>query len=92
MLLLLPFRTKIVEAEAINALIKAGFTVVGVGGGGIPVLEDEKGNLVGVEAVIDKDFGSALLANLINADLFVISTAVEKVAINFNKPRSEVAG
>jgi carbamate kinase len=67
-------------------LIKAGFTVVGVGGGGIPVLEDEKGNLVGVEAVIDKDFGSALLANMINADLFVISTAVEKVAINYNKP------
>ena len=60
--------------------------MVGVGGGGIPVIEDEKGNLVGVEAVIDKDFGSALLANLINADLFVISTAVEKVALNFNKP------
>jgi len=50
------------------------------------VIEDEKGNLKGVEAVIDKDFGSALLANLINADLFVISTAVEKVAINYNKP------
>jgi carbamate kinase len=81
-----PIPTKIVEAEAINKLINAGFTVVGVGGGGIPVIEDEKGNLVGVEAVIDKDFGSALLANLINADLFVISTAVEKVAINFNKP------
>ncbi|GAP22859.1 carbamate kinase [Leptolinea tardivitalis] len=81
-----PIPQKIVEAEAINSLIKAGFTVVGVGGGGIPVIEDENGNLVGVEAVIDKDFGSALLANLINADLFVISTAVEKVAINFNKP------
>lgn len=81
-----PIPQKIVEAEAINALIKSGFTVIGVGGGGIPVIEDEKGNLIGVEAVIDKDFGSALLANLINADLFVISTAVEKVAINFNKP------
>lgn len=81
-----PIPQKIVEAEAINSLIKAGFTVVGVGGGGIPVIEDEKGNLLGVEAVIDKDFGSALLANLIKADLFVISTAVEKVAINFNKP------
>jgi carbamate kinase len=81
-----PIPQRIVEADAINALIKAGFTVVGVGGGGIPVLEDEKGNLVGVEAVIDKDFGSALLANMINADLFVISTAVEKVAINYNKP------
>lgn len=81
-----PIPQKIVEAAAINSLIKAGFTVVGVGGGGIPVIEDEKGNLIGVEAVIDKDFGSALLANLIKADLFVISTAVEKVAINFNKP------
>lgn len=81
-----PIPQKIVEAEAINALVRAGFTVVGVGGGGIPVIEDEKGNLVGVEAVIDKDFGSSLLANLIHADLFVISTAVEKVAINFNKP------
>ncbi|NMB55993.1 MAG: carbamate kinase [Leptolinea sp.] len=81
-----PIPQKIVEAEAINSLIKAGFVVVGVGGGGIPVIEDEKGNLIGVDAVIDKDFGSSLLANLIKADLFVISTAVEKVAINFNKP------
>jgi carbamate kinase len=81
-----PIPQRIVEAEAINALIKAGFTVVGVGGGGIPVIENEKGELIGVEAVIDKDFGSSLLANMINADLFIISTAVEKVAINFNKP------
>ena len=84
-----PIPQRIVEAEAINALIKAGFTVVGVGGGGIPVLENEKGELVGVEAVIDKDFGSSLLANMINADLFIISTAVEKVAINFNKPNQQ---
>ncbi len=81
-----PIPQRIVEADAIKKLIEAGFTVVGVGGGGIPVIEDGKGNLVGVEAVIDKDFGSSVLANLINADLFVISTAVEKVAINFNKP------
>ncbi len=60
--------------------------MVGVGGGGIPVIEKENGDLVGVEAVIDKDFGSAVLAGLINADLFIISTAVEKVAINYNKP------
>jgi carbamate kinase len=84
-----PIPQRIVEAEAINALIKAGFTVVGVGGGGIPVIENEKGELVGVEAVIDKDFGSSLLANMINADLFIISTAVEKVAINFNKPNQQ---
>lgn len=81
-----PIPQKIVEAPAIKTLIDAGFTVVAVGGGGIPVIENEKGELVGVEAVIDKDFGSSVLASLINADLFVISTAVEKVAINFNKP------
>ncbi|MDY6866419.1 MAG: carbamate kinase [Chloroflexota bacterium] len=81
-----PRPIRIVEAAAINNLIKAGFSVVGVGGGGIPVIEDENGDLQGVEAVIDKDFGSALLAKMINADLFVISTAVEKVALNFNTP------
>ncbi len=81
-----PIPKRIVERDAILALIHAGFVVVGVGGGGIPVVEDENGNLVGVEAVIDKDFASALLANSIDADLFLISTAVEKVALNFNKP------
>ncbi len=81
-----PIPTKIVEADAIKDLVDEGFVVVAVGGGGIPVIEKENGNLEGVEAVIDKDFGSALLAGEIGADLFVISTAVEKVAINFNKP------
>jgi len=81
-----PIPSKIVEAPAIKDLVDKGFTVVGVGGGGIPVIEKENGDLVGVEAVIDKDFGSAVLAGLIKADLFIISTAVEKVAINNNKP------
>ncbi|HWQ45671.1 MAG TPA: carbamate kinase [Longilinea sp.] len=81
-----PIPQRIVEADAINKLIHSGFVVIGVGGGGIPVVENEKGELTGVEAVIDKDFGSSVLANLINADMFIISTAVEKVAINFNKP------
>ena len=81
-----PIPVRIVEAEAIHKLVAAGFTVVGVGGGGIPVIEQENGDLIGVEAVIDKDFGSSVLATLIKADLFVISTAVEKVALNFNKP------
>jgi carbamate kinase len=81
-----PIPTKIVEAEAVKNLVEKGFVVVAVGGGGIPVVEKENGDLEGVEAVIDKDFGSALLAREIGADLFVISTAVEKVAINFNKP------
>ena len=81
-----PKPVDIVEADAIKALINAGIVVVGVGGGGIPVIREPNGDIRGVEAVIDKDFGSSLLATMINADLFVISTAVEKVAINFNKP------
>jgi carbamate kinase len=84
-----PKPKRIIEADAIRSLILAGFVVVGVGGGGIPVVEDEKGNLVGVEAVIDKDFGSSLLASMIGADLFLISTAVEKVALNYNKPNQQ---
>lgn len=79
-----PIPTRIVEANVIDTLIKAGKTVVGVGGGGIPVVEDEAGHIKGVEAVIDKDFSSSLLATMIDADLFIISTAVEKVALNFN--------
>ncbi len=81
-----PLPEMIVEAEAIDTLIHAGIIVVGVGGGGIPVIINAAGEIEGVEAVIDKDFGSALLAKNINADLFVISTAVEKVALNFNQP------
>jgi len=75
----------IVEQASIESLIKSGFTVIAVGGGGIPVIEDEAGDLVGSEAVIDKDYASSLLASSIKADLFLISTAVEKVALNFNK-------
>ncbi len=59
-------------------------------GGGIPVIETETGDITGVEAVIDKDFGSSLLATMIGADLFVISTAVEQVALNFNTPQARV--
>jgi len=81
-----PKPVEIVEAPAIKTLIDAGMVVIGVGGGGIPVFKNEDGSLTGVEAVIDKDFGSSLLATMIQADLFIISTAVEKVYINFNKP------
>jgi len=81
-----PLPVRIIEQDAIQSLIGDGFVVIGVGGGGIPVVEDEKGELTGIEAVIDKDFASALLANNIQADLLLISTAVEKVALNFNKP------
>lgn len=82
-----PQPQKIVEAEAIKDLIESGFTVIGVGGGGIPVIENEEGNLVGVAAVIDKDFASSLLAREIGAELLLISTAVEKVALHFNTPQ-----
>ncbi|MER3543910.1 MAG: carbamate kinase [Chloroflexota bacterium] len=81
-----PRPRRIIERDAIWTLLDTGFTVIAVGGGGIPVIEDEEGNLVGVEAVIDKDYASALLAISIQADLFLISTAVEKVALNYKKP------
>ena len=81
-----PIPKRIVEEAAIRSLIGAGFVVISTGGGGIPVVEDEHGDLTGVEAVIDKDFAGALLASSLQADLFLISTAVEKVALNFNKP------
>ncbi|OQY81123.1 MAG: carbamate kinase [Anaerolineae bacterium UTCFX3] len=81
-----PLPKEVVELEAVEALLKAGTVVVTVGGGGIPVVRDADGDLKGVAAVIDKDFASSLLAQLIKADLFLISTAVEKVAVNFGKP------
>ena len=80
-----PTPIRIIEQNIIKALIDQGIIVVGVGGGGIPVVE-EAGTLKGVEAVIDKDLSSALLAVGLKADLFIISTAVEKVALNFGKP------
>ena len=80
-----PLPKALVERDAVESLIKAGFVVVCSGGGGIPVVE-KNGELAGVEAVIDKDFAGSLLAQSIKADLFLISTAVEKVALNFNKP------
>lgn len=81
-----PLPMEIVEFEAIKKLVDSGIIVVAVGGGGIPVTRDEKGNLHGAAAVIDKDYASALLAVKLGADLFVISTAVEKVCLNFGKP------
>lgn len=81
-----PMPVSIVQQDAIMSLVGAGFTVVAVGGGGIPVIENSKGDIEGVEAVIDKDLASALFASSIHADLLLISTEVEKVAINFNKP------
>ena len=81
-----PLPKEIVEIEAIKALIASGVIVICTGGGGIPVVRNAAGNLEGIAAVIDKDFGSSLLANNVGAELFVISTAVEKAALNFGKP------
>ncbi len=82
-----PLPQKIIEVDAIESLINLGFIVIAVGGGGIPVIEKKNKELRGVEAVIDKDYASSLLANSINADLLLISTAIEKVALNFNTPQ-----
>jgi carbamate kinase len=81
-----PLPKEIIEIDAIKALIASGVIVISTGGGGIPVIRNEAGDLEGVAAVIDKDFGSSLLANNVGAELFVISTAVEKAALNFGKP------
>jgi carbamate kinase len=81
-----PVPIRIVEEAAVKKLIQAGFTVITVGGGGIPVVTNAAGELEGVAAVIDKDYASALLANVIGAELLIISTAVEKVALNFKQP------
>jgi len=81
-----PMPQRIVELDAVRLMLDAGIVTITVGGGGIPVIEDENGNLKGVAAVIDKDYAASLLARSIGADLFLISTAVEKVYLNFNKP------
>ena len=81
-----PFPKRIIELEAIKRLLDSDIVVVAVGGGGIPVVEDAEGNLVGAAAVIDKDHASSLLARDLKADLLIISTAIEKVFINFKKP------
>jgi carbamate kinase len=80
-----PLPQRIIERDAIKHLIDLGFTVIAVGGGGIPVVENDRGELIGMAAVIDKDYASALLANSIEAELLLISTVVEKVALNYNK-------
>ncbi len=81
-----PKPLKIVEEDTIRLLLEKDVIVIAVGGGGIPVIENEKGELEGRAAVIDKDFASCLLAKNLKADLFIISTGVDKVAIHFNKP------
>lgn len=81
-----PIPMQIMEVDVVRSLLDQGFVVVSVGGGGIPVTRNDAGELRGTYAVIDKDRATALLAKSIDADLMVISTAVEKVSLNFNQP------
>ncbi|HET9724435.1 MAG TPA: carbamate kinase [Actinomycetota bacterium] len=84
-----PRPIRIVEEDSIRALLRDGFVVIAVGGGGIPVVADAEGNLSGIAAVIDKDLASSLLATRLRAELFVISTSIEKVALRFGTPEQE---
>ncbi|MFO7700791.1 MAG: carbamate kinase [Acidimicrobiia bacterium] len=81
-----PHPKRIVEIEVIKQLLDAGVVTIAVGGGGIPVVADEHGDLSGIAAVIDKDLASALLATEVGADLLLISTAVEQVALDYGTP------
>jgi carbamate kinase len=84
-----PLPQEVVELETVKALLRSGVVVITVGGGGIPIIDTGEGVYKGVAAVIDKDYASSLLARAINADLFLISTSVEKVAINFGKAKEK---
>ncbi|MEN8114230.1 MAG: carbamate kinase [Actinomycetota bacterium] len=81
-----PQPKRIIELDVIKGLLDAGIVTIAVGGGGIPVVANENGDLEGIAAVIDKDLASALLASQVDADLLLISTAVEQVALNFGTP------
>jgi carbamate kinase len=85
-----PKPQRIIELDVIRQLLDGGNIVVAVGGGGIPVVADDNGDLRGVAAVIDKDLASALLASEVGADLLLISTAVEQCSLNFGTPDEQV--
>ncbi|MBM4277085.1 MAG: carbamate kinase [Deltaproteobacteria bacterium] len=80
-----PIPKEIIELDVIRLLIENGYTVIAAGGGGIPVIKNERGDIEGVEAVIDKDLSSSLLARNIGADTLIISTAIDAVYLNFGK-------
>lgn len=84
-----PRPTAIVELGAVRSLLDSGFVVVAAGGGGIAVVENAAGEITGAAAVIDKDHASSLLARELGADLFVVSTAVEKVCLRFGTPQEQ---
>jgi len=80
-----PIPKKIIELDVIKLLVRNGYIVIAGGGGGIPVIRNDKGELEGVEAVIDKDLGSSLLAGNLAAETFIISTAIDAVYLNFGQ-------
>jgi carbamate kinase len=82
----------ILDAPAVLELIRAGFVVVANGGGGIPVVRREDGSLSGVEAVIDKDLGAALLGVLVGADVLVVATDVPQAVLRYGTPEAEPVG
>lgn len=84
-----PKPINIIEKDAIRTLIDAGFVVIAVGGGGIPVIKADNGTYAGVDAVIDKDFATSLLAEQIQADSLIMTTGVPKVFINYGKPNQK---
>ena len=87
-----PRPIEVMELDSIRALLETGTVVVAAGGGGIPVVRDAEGDLTGNESVIDKDFATSLLANNLDAELLIISTAIEKAALNFNTPQQQDIG
>jgi len=84
-----PRPIRIVEKDALKKLVQAGTVVITCGGGGVPVIRKKDGFISGVEAVIDKDFGACVLAKEVGADLLLIVTGVDRVAINFGRPNQK---
>ncbi|MEH7375179.1 carbamate kinase [Neobacillus drentensis] len=84
-----PKPINIVEKDAIKTLIEAGFVVIAVGGGGIPVVRNNNNAFEGIDAVIDKDFATSLLAEQVQAETLIITTGVSRVCINFGKPNQK---
>lgn len=82
-----PRPIRVLELDAAARLLEDGYTVIAAGGGGIPVVHDEDGAFHGVEAVIDKDFASALLASALNVDMLIVTTGVPQLALDFGTPR-----
>jgi len=79
----------IVEEKVLKYLYDKGFIIIACGGGGIPVYEDQEGNIIGIEAVIDKDHTAALLAKMLETNILLILTDVDKVALNYGKPNQK---